>query len=539
LQTQQKCYIRQLLKSYSMKNPLIKQTINALLIVGLCVTLVKCKKDNEDPAPQLTIASLSSASGEVGASVTITGTGFSATASENIVMFNGITAIISTATATELNVVVPEGATTGKVTVTVNGETATSETDFTVISLAITNFTPPGGIVGTEVTITGVLFSTTPANNAVTFNDVAATVTSATATELKVMVPDKAGIGPIKITVNGKTVTSTASFNYEKSLRAVSTLAGSTLGFAEGQGSAARFKNPYGVAVDASGNVYVGDDGNHRIRKITSGGLVSTLAGSGVAGFADGQGTAAQFYLGAGVTIDASGNVYVADQGNSRIRKITPAGLVTTLAGSATYGFAEGQGSDARFADPTGVAVDAAGNVYVADKTNFRIRKITPGGLVSTLAGGTVGFVDGQGTAARFYYPYGVGVDATGNVYVADADNHSIRKITPGGLVTTLAGSGAAGFADGQGSVAQFNFPSGVAVDNSGNVYVADNFNHRIRKITPGGLVTTLAGGAAGFADGQASVAQFNRPYGITLDALGNIYIGDTFNNRIRKIAFE
>ena len=210
--------------------------------------------------------------------------------------------------------------------------------------------------------------------------------------------------------------------------------------------------------------------------------MVSTLAGSDY-GFADGTGAAAQFSNPSGVAVDASGMVYVADQANNRIRKITPAGVVSTLAGSS-YGFANGTGTAAQFADPLSVAVDAAGMVYVADSGNNRIRKITPAGVVSTLAGSGYGFANGTGTAAQFANPFGVAVDATGTVYVADMYNHRIRKITPAGVVSTLAGSGVDGFANGTGTAAQFAFPRGVAVDAAGTVYVADGNNNRIRKIT-------------------------------------------------------
>jgi sugar lactone lactonase YvrE len=256
------------------------------------------------------------------------------------------------------------------------------------------------------------------------------------------------------------------------------TLAGSTPGSANGNGTGAQFNGPLGVAVDAGGNVYVADTFNNRIRKIAPGGAVTSLA-------------AAEYNRPVGVAVDAAGNVYVGDTFNNRIRKIAPDGAVTTLAGAAgttlggavTHGFADGTGTAAKFDSPQGVAVDAAGNVYVGDSKNHRIRKITPSGAVTTLAGSTLGFADGTGTAAKFSNPNGVAVDAAGNVYVGDWGNHRIRKIAPDGAVTTLAGS-TAGFADSIDSGnAQFNFPSGVAVDAAGIVYVAERDNHRIRKI--------------------------------------------------------
>ena len=315
----------------------------------------------------------------------------------------------------------------------------------------------------------------------------------------------------------------------------VSTLAGSlnqvynfyyaSQGYLDGQSSLALFNNPSGIAVNSNGTVYVADVDNNLIRIIYQNtGLVTTFAG-------------AQFNKPSGVIVDSSGNVYVADTNNHRILKITPSGTVSTLAGSGTAGAANGQGSAAQFNYPKGVAVDSGGNVYVADSSNHQIRKITPSGTVSTFAGsGTAGAANGQGIAAQFNYPGGVAVDSGGNVYVADSSNHRIRKITPDGTVTTLAGS-SLGYLNGQGSTSQFNKPSGVIVDSSGNVYVADTDNHRIRKITPSGAVTTIAGSAtAGGANGQGSTAQFNNPKAITVDSNGNIYVADMTNHIIRKI---
>jgi sugar lactone lactonase YvrE len=255
----------------------------------------------------------------------------------------------------------------------------------------------------------------------------------------------------------------------------VTTLAGSSYGYADGTGTSARFGGPYGVAVDASGTVYVADNGNHRIRKITISGstaTVSTLAGS-TQGFADGTGTGARFNLPNSVAVDASGNMYVADANNQRIRKITPAGEVTTLSGSGTPGDANGTGTGAQFKSPSGVAVDASGNLYVSDYGNSRIRKVSSAGEVTTLAGSTAGYADGEGTAATFRGPVGVTVDGSGILYVADYNNQRIRKVTSSGVVTTLAGS-ALGSADGTGTSAQFMMPNGVALDGSGNLYVAD-----------------------------------------------------------------
>ena len=325
------------------------------------------------------------------------------------------------------------------------------------------------------------------------------------------------------------------------------TLAGLALsvGSTDGTGSVARFANPWGVAVDTAGNVYVADRQNSTIRKVTPAGVVTTLAGlAGSFGSADGTGSAAQFNGLTGVAVDSAGNVYVADTDNFTIRKVTSAGVATTLAGLAHFsGSADGTGIAAEFAYPLGVAVDSAGNVYVADTGNFTIRKVTPVGtnwVVTTLVGlaGVNGSTDGTGNSARFDGPYGVAVDRAGNVYVADTGNDTIRKVTSAGVVTTLVGlAGHSGSADGTGIAARFSNPSGVAVDNAGNVYVADTSNGTIRKVTPTGVVTTLAGlaGSFGRADGTGSAAQFADPVNVAVDSAGNFYVADYYNSTIRK----
>jgi sugar lactone lactonase YvrE len=319
----------------------------------------------------------------------------------------------------------------------------------------------------------------------------------------------------------------------------VSTFAGSgNVGSTDGTGTYDSFYWPQGLAVDGSGHVYVADGSNNRIRMITPGGVVSTFAGSLGAGSDNGTVSVARFFNPTGVAIDGSGNVYVADQNNHLIRKITPVGVVSTLAGSGSQGFANGIGTAASFSFPSEIAVDGLGNVYVADQDNFRIRKITPAGVVSTFAGSSVaGFANGTGTAASFSPLTGLALDVSGNVYVADYGNHSIRKITPAGVVSTLAGSGSQGSSDGTGTAASFNYPTRVVVDGSGNVYVADRTNNLIRKITPTGVVITLAGsGSVGSANGMGIAASFNGPSGVAIDGSGNLYVADTYNNRIRKI---
>jgi len=327
----------------------------------------------------------------------------------------------------------------------------------------------------------------------------------------------------------------------------VSTLAGTGIaGYQDstvGGGGQPQFNGPEGVAVDPAGNVYVADQNNHRIRKITPEGVVSTLAGS-TEGFVDGAGTSARFNNPAGVAVDSSGNVYVADYGNHLIRKITPQGFVSTLAGTAHKpGRTRGESTSAQFNNPHGVATDSRGNVYVADYRNHMIRKITPEGFVSNFAGtGTAGHVDGPGTRAQFNKPRGVATDSRGNVYVSDEHNHRVRKITPEGVVDTLAGIDTAGSLDhNTGLSAQLYYPNGVATDSWGNVYVAEHRQHRIRKIWSMGAVSTFAGtGTAGNENHiSATSAQFNHPTGVATDSRGNIYVADHDNHRIRKIEYK
>ena len=311
-----------------------------------------------------------------------------------------------------------------------------------------------------------------------------------------------------------------------------------SIGSANGLGTAARFNHPFGIAVDATGNVYIADEGNSLIRRMDPTTLVTTFVGMvGVSGSTNGADTLASFKKPFGVAIDASGNVYVADAGNNQIRAITPAGLVSTFAGTGVAG--TGNGADtATFNSPLGIAIDGSGNLYVADYGNDMIRKISPAGVVSTLAGtGATGADNGAGTAATFNLPEGVAVDAAGNVYVADNGNNIIRKITPGGIVSTLAGSGTVGSANGTGTNASFNSPFGIAVDASGNVYVADSGNNLIRKISAAGAVTTFAGsGKKGAGNASGTAASFNTPSGVAVDAAGNVYVADEDNNLIRKI---
>lgn len=315
-----------------------------------------------------------------------------------------------------------------------------------------------------------------------------------------------------------------------------------TSGSADGTGGAARFSGPVGVECDSAGNVFVADQNNHSIRKITPAGVVTTFAGlSGSSGSTDGTGSAARFHFPSNLSFDNSGNLYVPDAGSHIIRKITPAGVVTTLAGQAgSIGFTDGTGNAARFNVPVATAVDAAGNVFVADNTNHAIRKVTQAGVVTTVAGSLLrldGSTDGIGTAARFLSPRGLAFDAAGNLLIAEQHNYTIRKMTPAGVVTTVCGqAGTAGTADGVGAAAQFNWPSDIDMDPQGNAYVANDLGHTIRKVTPGGAVTTWLG-TPGLAGTTNTGGNFAYPSGTAVDAAGNVYVVDSLASNLRKIS--
>jgi len=315
----------------------------------------------------------------------------------------------------------------------------------------------------------------------------------------------------------------------------VSTFAGQTIaGYGNGAGTAATLSNPQGIAVDNAGNLYVADTYNNSIRKITPAGVVSYLAGNGAAGYTDGNAASAQFYAPQGIAVDASGNVYVADVGNNAIRKITPAGVVSTLAGGKFSGFVDGTGSDARFSAPTGVAVDASGNLYVTDRVNSAIRKVTPAGAVTTFAGtNTVGYIDSTGTNALFRSPTGIVIDGA-NLYVTDLGNYAIRKIViSSAKVSTLLGNPTP-------SADVLNSPVAIASDQKGKLFITDQTG-RILMIGTNNVLYNLGGNAAtyGFADGDFTAAKFDSPQGLAVDASGNVYVADNNNNRIRKIVVK
>jgi len=316
-------------------------------------------------------------------------------------------------------------------------------------------------------------------------------------------------------------------------------------GSIDGNGSRARFNHPLGITADNSGNVYVADTENGTIRKIDSAGLVTTLAGeAGNFGSSDGFATSAHFFGPQGIAADTVGNVYVSDSANGTVRKISVGQMVTTLAGSVlNFNSLDGLGTNAYFYRPAGIAVDTVGNVYIADAWNHNIRKITPAGLTSSLAGlaGNPGSVDSTNSKARFNQPRGIAIDTATNLFVADSLNHTIRKISPDGNVTAIAGMpGVWGNTDGTNRNARFFHPQGIAVVGTNTLFVSDSGNELIRKLSLSGtnwIVSTVAGsrGTPGKQNGTGSIARFSSPHDLASDNLGNLYVADMGNHLIRS----
>jgi len=306
----------------------------------------------------------------------------------------------------------------------------------------------------------------------------------------------------------------------------VSTVAGtSQAGFGDQPGRI-RFASPSGVAVDGMNNVFVADRNNRRIRVITPDGDVKTLAGSGAVGLADGAGDAAQFTQPTSIAVSPAGDVYVID--TNRLRRVSPDGTVTTLAGGDP-GFADGVGTAAKFNDPRGIAVDSLGYIFIADTGNNRIRRVTPSGQVDTYAGAALG--------SLLVQPTGVAVDQDGYVYVADAGANRIRRVGPDGLIVTLAGGPDRSNQDGIGLAAKFNLPQAIAIDSAKNLFIIDTGNYTVREMLPNGQVSTIAGkGNVAFADGLALNAGIGLSRGIAVDSSGNVFIADETNNRVRRL---
>ena len=316
-----------------------------------------------------------------------------------------------------------------------------------------------------------------------------------------------------------------------------------------GLASSAELNGPYGVAIDSGDNLYIADPGNNRIRKVAAGtGIITTIAGNGTAGYLGDNGAAssAELNLPAGVALDSTGNLYIADTGNNVIRKVDTSGTITTVAGNNAEGYSgdSGLATNATLYAPSGVAVDSTGNLYIADTNNDRIRKVTTAGTITTVAGnGTASYSgdNGPATSATLNKPSAVVEDSAGNLDIVDTDNNAIRMVNTTGTISTIAGNGTAGYSgdDGAATSARLNAPYGLNVDSAGNLYIADSMNNVVRMVNTTGVITTLAGnGTYGYSGdgGAAASAMLNNPQSVAIDSQGNIYISDRSNNRIREV---
>ncbi|HLZ85873.1 MAG TPA: SMP-30/gluconolactonase/LRE family protein [Puia sp.] len=414
--------------------------------------LAGCKK-SDPAAPSLAINGFSPSHGPEATTVVITGTGFSATPADDNVTLNNKTAMITSASSTQLVATVPRQAGTGKIVVTVHGKTLEGGVfTYDYSDAQVTTLAGSGTIGTADGTGTAASFNS-PGDLAIDANG-------------NLYVADVGASTIREVTPAG----------------VVTTIAGGRIGFLDGASLNARFNGPNGLTIDAAGNLYVTDGSNNAIRKIDHAGNVTTIAGTGVQGNANGPAATAQFAYPDGLTMDGAGNIYVADH-FSRIRKITTQGMVSTLTGMNTQGYLDGPLASAQFAVPRGMLFDSSGNLFVCDQANSLIRKITPAGNATTWAGSTPGFADGSASAAQFNYPFAMATDSSGNLLVTDGQNNCIRMITPAGMVSTVAGNRTAGYADGNKATTRFSGVTGIVVGKDGSIYVAEFLNHRIRKI--------------------------------------------------------
>ncbi|WP_426291851.1 IPT/TIG domain-containing protein [Dyadobacter endophyticus] len=412
----------------------------------------------------------------------------------------------------------------------------------------LSGFSPLSGKKGTVIKIQGKHFGSDASKVSLQINGLKATINAVTDTEITAVVPEKCGLAKLVLTVNSKEVTSVAAFRYLYTVT-TSYFSGSGKGddgkdggYKDGTPQQSEFRTLYNIATDSKGVMFAADLGNCMVRRIETDGSSSTLAGAEQGGFKDGKGNQALMKFPIGIELAPDGSIYVADQENHAIRRVFSDGTLVTVAGEPDKpGTADGGLASAQFKRPYGVKLDKTGVLWICDTENGLIRKLADS-QVTTFAGSTPGYADGKLREAKFYMPSYLNFDQNGNIFVADKHNHCIRKITQDGLVTTFSGTPTkSGYRDGEAGQAMFNQPCNIQIDKLGNLYVNDLWNHCIRLVYPDGYVATLAGkgGTGGYKEGPGENALFKHPQGCTLDKDGNLFVTDSANQRIRKLTIE
>lgn len=489
------------------------------------------------------IASVTPSNGGPGTLLTIKGENFGASTGATYLVFVGgaLAGNPKRLDDSTIQVTVPSGAVSEDVLVTV-GEVLSNTGSFTVLKKLV--ITPPLSYLGQNRARQFRVAAFDTRDRLVTDPNVQWGLERGTSVSVTNGLVTGLAEGRSVLSVTSGTVVGTHSVQVEPSVPVANTLAGSTQGFRDDVGVDAQFNYPHGVAIAPDGSLYVSDRNNNRIRRVAMDGHVTTVAGSGAAGSADGIGTAAQISGPVGLAFAPDGILYVAEAGYNKIRRIDRLGNVSTIAGHGGSGVSDGMGVDSGFNGPHGLALDRDGNLYVADWGNNRVRRIDSFGGVTTLMSDGTWADQSTGTPYAFDRPIGVAVDAAGTLYVAEWTGCRIVKRSAAGTVSTLAGGNGAGDWDATGEAAQFNWPHDLEIGPDGNLYVTEQFGNRIRRVTPDGVVTTFAGGKVnagipttnGFADGGKEAIQFNEPFGIAIDASGSMYVGDRNNNRIRVV---
>jgi sugar lactone lactonase YvrE len=535
-------------------NSIIDTTLSVSLSENITTGIVSVKRISTDqqvdgpvftvipPDPDLIIQSIDPDSAQLPIDLQITGQNFGNDINDVEVRVNGAIVTVNSIVDSTLSVSLSQNVTTGIVSVKrISTDQEADGPVFTVIppdpDLIVQSINPASGQVPIQVTITGESFGNNISDIEVLVNGMLVSVIAVNNTTISVNLPQNTTTGAVavrRISTNQEDTGPVFTVLPPDPIISVSTLAGGT--------QASNLGSPFQIVKNGNGGYYFSDPASHSIKRVSAAGVVSNYAGSGQPGFSNGTGGQASFNSPSGLAIDSVGNLYVADLGNHAIRMVAAGGIVTTLAGTGQPGYADGLAlQQAQFDQPGDVAVD--GNLlFISDFRNHAIRLLNmQTGTVTTFTGnGTLGFVNGSLSAARFSGPLGIYLDADKNILVADLLNHSIRLINrSSGQVSTVAGTGTSGFTNGTNANAQFSLPYDVGTDANGVIYVADRLNHSIRKIE-GGNTSTLAGtGVAGFMDGEADQAQFADPLGLVIVSSTELLICDFSNERIRKITIE